>query len=417
MSMSSTSTSTDTASPSLAATVRLVARREIHTKLRDKAYLAGMGVMLAILIAGLVVNAILISRANGPAGPVAAVGPQATQLAEKAGLTTRTVPDRAAGISLLTSTDDDRAVKAVVQVEHGRVHLTGATDVDDAIQQAFTQSPTINLLTPSSPHQGALLALGIGFAVVFFMVSVTFGMGIAQSVVEEKETRIVEILVASIPVRALLAGKVIGNTLLAIGQVAVLALLAFIGTHLVASGGAIASLLGGSIVWLLVFFLLGFTLMAGLWAVAGALAGRTEDLSSTTMPMQLVLMIPFFASVYSHKPNTLMRVLSYIPFSSPFAMPRRILVGDTAWWEPLAALALLLATIALVIMVCARIYSGALLQTTGKANLARAWTAGGSDGSIPADAASTTDAASAVHGTAAAAGSGADELQAGAARR
>jgi len=355
----------------------LVARREVHTKVRDKAYLAGFGVMLAILVASLVVNAILAARDDGSGGTVAAVGQRAASMATQAGLSVQRVPDHAAGVALLRSDDDSNQVKALVEVAHGRVQLTGTSDVDDSVQKAFTATPRVHLLDPPPANEGALLALGIGFGVVFFMVSVTFGMSIAQSVVEEKETRIVEILVASIPVRALLAGKVIGNTVLAIGQVVVLAALAFIGTHLVASGGVIASLLGGSIVWLLVFFLLGFVLMASMWAVAGALAGRSEDLSSTTLPMQLVLMIPFFASVYSQKPNTLMTVLSYIPFSSPFAMPRRILVGDTAWWEPLASIALMLLAIALVLSVCARIYSGALLQTTGKSNLARAWSAGG----------------------------------------
>ncbi len=65
-------------------------------------------------------------------------------------------------------------------------------------------------------------------------------------------------------------------------------------------------------------------------------------------------------------PNTLLRVLSYIPFTSPIAMPRRIVMGDTAAWEPWVAIALLIVGMAVTIAVSARIYSGALLQTTGK---------------------------------------------------
>jgi len=137
----------------------------------------------------------------------------------------------------------------------------------------------------------------------------------------------------------------------------------------------VSSLLTASIGWFLAFFLLGFGILACLWAVTGAIATRSEDLASTTLPMQVILMVPFFASMYSQSPNTMLRVLSYIPFTSPFAMPRRIVMGDVGWWQPTLSLVLLAAGIVVTIAVSSRIYSGALLQTTGKAKLRKAWTA------------------------------------------
>lgn len=374
--------------PSTWTTIALVARREITTKLRDKAFLVSLAFMMAVLIVSLVVSGILAAKATSGHGVVATVGPTSTSLASAAGLETHQVADKAAGVALLSAKGDDK-VKAVVEVgstgsgttggtdpiDPTSVSLTALTSVPDSIVKAFSAQPKVDLLSPPKADNGAMIGIGIGFSVVFFFVSITFGMSIAQSVVEEKETRIVEILVAAIPVRALLAGKVLGNSLLALGQVALLVVLAFVGTSVMSSGSAVTALLGASIGWFLAFFVLGFGILACLWAVTGAIATRQEDLGSTTLPMQIVLMVPFFASMYSQSPNTMLRVLSYIPFASPFAMPRRIVMGDVGWWQPTLSLVLLAAGIVVTIAVSSRIYSGALLQTTGKAKLRKAWAA------------------------------------------
>jgi ABC-2 type transport system permease protein len=373
--------------PTTPTTIALVARREITTKLRDKAFLASLAFMLAVLIVSLTVSGILAARASSDHVVVATVGPAATSLATDAGLDTHQVADRAAGVALLSAKGGDK-VKAVVEVpargtsvggapDPTTISLTALTAVPDSLVEAFSAQPRIDLLEPPKADNGAMIGIGIGFSVVFFFVSITFGMSIAQSVVEEKETRIVEILVTAIPVRALLAGKVLGNCVLALGQVALLVVLALVGTNVVSSSGAVTTLLTSSIGWFLAFFLLGFGILACMWAVTGAIATRSEDLGSTTLPMQVILMVPFFASMYSQSPNTMLRVLSYIPFTSPFAMPRRIVMGDVGWWQPTLSLVLLAAGIVVTIIVSSRIYSGALLQTTGKAKLRKAWAAAG----------------------------------------
>jgi ABC-2 type transport system permease protein len=386
MSENRTTSAARPSTPTTTTTIALVARREITTKLRDKAFLASLAFMLAVLIVSLAVSGILAARASSGHVVVATVGPTATSLATEAGLDTHQVADKAAGVALLSTKGDDK-VKAVVDVtgtatstgggatDPTAISLTALSSVPDSIVTAFSAQPKVELLDPPKSDNGAMIGIGIGFSVVFFFVSITFGMSIAQSVVEEKETRIVEILVTAIPVRALLAGKVLGNCVLALGQVALLVVLALVGTNVVASSGAVSTLLTASIGWFLAFFLLGFGILACLWAVTGAIATRSEDLGSTTLPMQVILMVPFFASMYSQSPNTMLRVLSYIPFTSPFAMPRRIVMGDVGWWQPTLSLVLLAAGIVVTIVVSSRIYSGALLQTTGKAKLRKAWAA------------------------------------------
>ena len=81
------------------------------------------------------------------------------------------------------------------------------------------------------------------------------------------------------------------------------------------------------------FFLLGFLMLACLWAAAGALANRQEDLQATTVPLQVLVFVPFFTAAYVYTPGTLLTTLSYIPFTAPIAMPRRLALGDAAWWE------------------------------------------------------------------------------------
>jgi len=240
--------------PSTRTTVTLVARREITAKLRDKAFLASLAFMLGVLIVSLTISGVLAARAAGRHAVVATVGPQSTSLASTAGLDTHQVADKAAGVALLSAKGKEK-VNAVVEVgsaasttagtggtgtttgtiDPTSVSLTGLTSVPDGIVKAFSAQPHIALLDPPKSDNGAMIGIGIGFSVVFFFVSITFGMSIAQSVVEEKETRIVEILVAAIPVRALLAGKVLGNCVLALGQVALLVVLALVGTNVVSS--------------------------------------------------------------------------------------------------------------------------------------------------------------------------------------
>ncbi len=140
--------------------------------------------------------------------------------------------------------------------------------------------------------------VNIGLALVFYMTALGFGMMIAQSVVQEKESRVVEILAAAVPIRALLWGKVIGNTVLALSQIVVIAAASLIGL-LLTDQADILKVIAPVAGWFVVFFVLGFVALAGLWAVAGSLATRQEDLGSTTLPGQMILMIPFFFAVFA----------------------------------------------------------------------------------------------------------------------
>ena len=231
----------------------------------------------------------------------------------------------------------------------------------------------MRLLEPDTVDPFLKFIVPFALAFLFFITSFTFGLQIAQSVTEEKQTRIVEILVASVPVRALLAGKVAALTLLAFGQIALIAIIASLGMRIADVDAQVISQVGPAIGWFLPFFVVGFVMLATLWAGVGALAARQEDIAGASTPLQMAVMLPFFAVLFLTDNDAAMRILSYIPLSSPIAMPIRLFNGEAAVWEPILSLALLAVAAVIFLGVGARVYEGSLLRTNGRTSFAAAW--------------------------------------------
>ena len=114
--------------------------------------------------------------------------------------------------------------------------------------------------------------------------------------------------------------------------------------------------------WFAVFFVFGFVLLASLFAATAAMVSRQEDIGSTTTPVTMLVMIPYFLVIFFNSNPTVVAILSYVPFSAPVGMPLRLFLGQAAWWEPLLSLVLLIATTLLVILLGARIYENSLLK-------------------------------------------------------
>jgi ABC-2 type transport system permease protein len=379
--------------------VRLVAGREVGEKLHSRAFVLSTVFFLLIIGASIALPALLSD--DGPQRyDVAVVGAQAQGLVDAVpdtdvDLRPRVVPDAAAADRLLLDEDVD----AALAVRPGGLALTARQEVPDELADALTgtaqlaglqdaltaagASPTETqrLLSPV-PVQERLLddpgvdpavipLLTVAFGLLFFVVVYQFGFAIAQGVVQEKESRIVELLVTAVPVRTLLYGKVLGNGALALGQVVLLALVA-VGGAAATGESELVSLLVRNSLWFVLFFGLGFAMLSCLWAAAGAFASRTEDLQSTTVPLQVLVLVPFFASVYVTD-GPVRTALSYFPLSAPLVMPGRLVSGDAAAWEAaLAALLVLLAAVAAV-RVGEKLYRASLLRTRGKTSLGDAW--------------------------------------------
>ena len=254
------------------------------------------------------------------------------------------------------------------QVMAGRADAAGTTvDALTAGSDVETERLDGNPVDPQ-----IVFVAGFVLAFLFFMGAVGSGSMIAGSVIEEKQSRLVEIIATAVPLRQLLAGKIIGSSVIALAQNLLLAGVGLIGASFT-DLSAILPAMSATMIWFVVFFTVGFVAVAALYAVAGSLASRTEDLQYTTSPL-MMLILGVYVVTFSAD-GMLERVLSYIPPASIVSMPVRVLNGDALWWEPLVSLFILLLTTLGAVLLSERAYRGALMQTGGRVSWKAAITA------------------------------------------
>jgi ABC-2 type transport system permease protein len=209
--------------------------------------------------------------------------------------------------------------------------------------------------------------------ILFFSIS-TYGAMVLSGVVEEKSSRTVEVLLARMPARNLLAGKIAGIGLLGLAQIAATALVALVAASLTDSFD-VPAVRGSVLAWAVVWFVLGYSLYATVFGTLGSLASRTEDASSITGPVSIILVLGFFASfaAIGSADTTWAQLVSWFPLTAPLAMPNQIAMGAATWWDPLVAVILILATIAALVVLGGRVYTRAILHTGATLSLGEAW--------------------------------------------
>jgi ABC-2 type transport system permease protein len=353
--------------PSFWASVWLVSTREIMSRLRSKAFLISTGILLLIAVGSVVAGGVM--SANPSTTKVAVVGTASAAVGESSGLTAVPAVDLAAAEELVR----DGTVEAAIVPDDSLIGV-GVIALDSppsAVMNALSISPAVELLDPAEQGGFLVYIVALGFGLVFFMSALTFGSTIAQSVVEEKQTRVVEILMSTIPVRALLAGKVLGNSIMALGQILAIALLVGIGMAVTGQRVLLADL-GPAIAWFAVFFAFGFVMIAALFAATASMVSRQEDVGTTTAPVTYLVMIPYFAVIFFNENPLVMAIMSYAPFSAPVGMPVRVFLGTAEWWEPLVSLVILALTTAAVILFGSRIYRNSLLKMGGRVSYKQA---------------------------------------------
>lgn len=207
---------------------------------------------------------------------------------------------------------------------------------------------------------------------LLFMGIIMAGSLISMGVVEEKASRVVEILLATITPTQLFAGKVLGIGLVAFGQVLLYALA---GAGAAAVSGLLENVsipLGPQIIWLLVWFIIGFFMFVVLWGGISALASRQEDVGAVTTPMLFLLFIPFYTAMYlpTNAPNSLAsEITSMAPFMAPFVMPVRQVFVEIPAWQMAVALGVSLLTIVATVWLAARVYHRGVLHTGSRMKL------------------------------------------------
>lgn len=383
--------------------VWLVMMREMRTLVRSKAFLIGnVVILLAIVVGGLVASL----RGDEPFR-LAATTDAATAIAER--MTSIGAAALGADVEIVDDGPTTRA-EAEAAVTAGRVDgvlvspgelvvnesppalVQQALNAARALQQVETaladaglgpveretvlQSEPLEVTSlseaPAVPPRQMIVALAA--ASLLYLLLIVYGNRVAQSIVEEKASRVIEVVLAAIRPSQLLGGKVLGIGGLSLIQAVAFALLI---------GGAVVLVTDVSptgpdvtmIAWVVAWFVPGYAVYAMLFAAVGALVPREQDLQSAATPVMVPIIAGLFLvqiTVFDPQ-STASLVGGLVPLTAPMVQPVRLATGVSSGWEAALSAALTLATVAVLVPVAARLYAGGVLHTRASISPRRAW--------------------------------------------
>ncbi|HZD68953.1 MAG TPA: ABC transporter permease [Actinomycetes bacterium] len=380
----------------------LVARREIRERLRGRVFW-----VVTVILFGVVAAAVVIPTLHGKATQSAKVG----VVAGSASLRTR-LEDlvRSVGLTVRLVSEADLS-QARVALDSGRLDM-----VIDRTQKILVQNPVSTSDTSAGARYVREVSLSLGEQRAYAKAGLTSGQAaivagaqplpvesthpgkartttsettallgvilifvvlsqyltwMLMGVMEEKASRVVEVLLATVRPIQLLAGKVIGIGAVALAQAGALVVFALVLGEAVGSSlvhGTAPLVVAAILVWLV----LGYAFYSWVYAAAGSLAERQDQLQSLALPLALPLVFGYIVSligVSSGSASTLVKVLAYLPPTAPFAMPTLVGFGQATWWQFLLSVVFCLACIVVVAFSAARIYRAAVLKTGGRVRL------------------------------------------------
>ncbi|QNG17711.1 ABC transporter permease [Rhodococcus triatomae] len=374
--------------------IALVARREFITQVVKRSFVISNAIVLVVIVGGIIAFSIF-SGGDDEDATIGLVGDQAlAPVLVATGDAIGTPVDvseigsadeardrvRDGDLDVAVLTEPSGAATAVTNEEIG-ANLRAVVDsavaqnaqaralteqgVDSAaLAEATSQATvTVEALDPPDPEQGQRVALSVTVVILLYMQILGFGMYVAMGVVEEKSSRVVELLLSTLRPLQLLWGKVIG-----IGAVGLLQLVVYgiagvatgLATGVLTVTGTAFGVLFGTIGW----FVLGFAFFAVLYAAAGSMVSRQEDVNATATPLMLVILAMFFSAftAIGNPDGTLSNVLSWIPPFSAILMPLRIAAGVASPAQIVGTALLMIAVTAALSVLAAKIYQRSILR-------------------------------------------------------
>jgi ABC-2 type transport system permease protein len=300
---------------------------------------------------------------------------------------------RYAGRNASSIVDTDRLKSAVRQA------LTGVLLQREGVKPetiALVSNLSLNMPMTRIDERGrggsgqAAIFLGVGIGILLLMSIIFHGQNVLRGVLEEKSTRVAEVVISSIKPEMLLAGKVAGAGAVGLTQqVLWIAISAYLITNFApllmksagvpmsgANSAALGASLGGLTIGLFVvvvlYFLLGFVFYASLLAAAGAMVNTEQDAQQAAMPVMYLLIGSwlFVNSVIFNPTGTTAKVLSWLPFSSPIIMPMRMGLSPVPWTSVAGSLAVCALGCVFAVWLAARIYRVGMLMYGKKPTLA-----------------------------------------------
>ncbi|MFV0526773.1 MAG: ABC transporter permease [Acidimicrobiales bacterium] len=380
----------------------LIIRRELMVRLRSKVFL-GITAFLVVASVGLVVAVRFIPSDSTESVTVGVTGDQAGLVdalnavpVDAFGLDVTATALAGDGVTELEDGSVDVVVRPNAVVWTGQPRTTIDAAVRTVVQnQALTERAAAlqvgadeltALLTPTDLQEIRLdggggessvrAAVAVGSAIVLFALISTWGSLTALGVVEEKASRVVEVLLSHVTPRQIVNGKVVGLGLLSLGQAVV-----------VFAGAAVALAVTDAVtvppeVWAalpvgLVVFALGYAFYAALYAAVGSMVDGTEDANGVQLPVMIPALIGYMiAASTASVPDTPVAVIaSYVPFSSPFTLPMRVSQDAMSGTDVAISLTILTLSTVLVLRLAAWIYGNSILRTGARVTLRDLWEA------------------------------------------
>jgi ABC-2 type transport system permease protein len=375
---------------------------------------AGLGQRVADVLMRDTSTAVRSRRASAAPEP----GPQVrnvtqAQLAAAEDSATHEVMKPNSAVGYLVLDDSTLSTRRIRYAGRNASSIVDMEKVRSAVRQAFTgvmlqregvKPETISLISSLSLNMSqtridergkglngqAAIFLGVGIGVLLLMSIVFHGQNVLRGVLEEKSTRVAEVVISSVKPEILLAGKVAGAGAVGLTQqVLWIAIAAYLLTNLApvvlhaagapvtpADGGALGISLGGLSIGLFVavilYFLFGFVFYASLLAAAGSMVNSEQDAQQAAMPVMYLLIGSwlFVNSVIVNPTGTTAKVLSWLPFSSPIIMPMRMGLSPVPWLSVAGSLAVCALGCVLAVWLAARIYRVGMLMYGKKPSLA-----------------------------------------------
>ncbi len=367
--------------------VVLVARREIRMRLRSRVFVGGTILMTALVVIGIVAASLLAGRTT-PVQVGFSDGSQAleqtftaTAAALGANVTVSDIADVASGQAQVMAGTLDVLVTGSATAPTAVAKASIAPNIESALSLAAEAarlseaglSPAaitsamalvpVQLLQPPDAKDTQNLLASLVLGILLWIALGQYGNMVAQGVVEEKATRIMEILLATIQPTRLLAGKVVGIGLVGLLQLTIVGAAALI-TVRVTNVATIPALGVTSILNDIFWFLIGFLFYATAYSAIGSLVSRQEEVQSAVAPIS-ILQIAGYLLMYAALPNPsgpLATVASLLPPFAPILMAVRMAASDVPVWQVGLAAALAVASIVGLTWLAGRMYANAALH-------------------------------------------------------
>src|ERR1700759_4658711 len=369
----------------------IVAEREIRQRGRSRAFMVSTIVLLLVVAAGVTIPAILAHSAKPQR--VGIVGGQLaamTEIVREAGHLTGTgvtivpQPSLASAEAALRSGQLDVVLANDSEVVVKQVSVAGSSGSGggraSAIAGVAGLSKLVGHLPPGAADRGVTLPVrgltppsaslsrrltGLFTVVLVWVLISAYGSQIAMGVGEEKQNRIVEVILASVRPLQLLVGKVTGIGILALAQAALM-VAAFLGVGAAVGSSLVHGAAPGIVICGAVFLVLGYAFYCTAYAAAGSMVSRQSDVGSVILPGQLPLIVPYALSytvIYANGANIFYKVLGFFPPTAPLAMPVLYAAGDVSAWQAAISAVLLAAGTVWMARAAGAHFGGAHLRT------------------------------------------------------